>query len=319
MNNNWFEHLSYLKSCHSQVKEIIGSGKVCYLDIPFHFNVGDLLIYKGTEKFLQESDIQVVYRSFANNCNFKKVEGCDVILLHGGGNFGDIYDLHQKFRERIIKRFPDKKIICLPQSIHFGCSEELEKSAKIFNLHNDLHLLVRDRESLNIASLFSKNYYLMPDMAHSLHPLVDESEVEIVRIPTKRLKLNRIDIEKVDSKSLLNKCSFDWNQLISRYDIFSYKVLSKISKLASERCVLEWSKQTDNIVFNSIFYFSFYHEVQTDRLHGFLLSYLLGKKVILFDNSYGKNRRYFNTWFEDDNILITIKADRNASEDCVTY
>lgn len=54
-----------------------------------------------------------------------------VILLHGGGNFGDIYGSSQKFRKDVIELYPDNKIIILPQTIYFKI-RTLRK--KIFNI-----------------------------------------------------------------------------------------------------------------------------------------------------------------------------------------
>lgn len=46
-----------------------------------------------------------------------------------------------------------------------------------------------------------------------------------------------------------------------------------------------------------------YDEVYATRLHVFVLSVLLQKKVHVFDNSYGKNSGLYNTWLKDfDNV-----------------
>tara|TARA_R110001583_G_scaffold131478_1_gene283239 strand:- start:11267 stop:12199 length:933 start_codon:yes stop_codon:yes gene_type:complete len=306
MQNKWNIVLDNLKESHSYIEKLIAGRKVCYLDIPFHFNVGDLLIYKGTERFFKDNNIKINYRSFATNCNLKKVEECDVILLHGGGNFGDIYSLHQDFREKIIKKFPHKVIICLPQSIHFNNLDELERSARVFKKHKEFFLLVRDKESLDTSTKFTDKSALIPDMAHSLHPLIDKSELITAVNPTKLLNLKRVDVEKVNINSNINKRSFDWNQIITRYDKYSHKLLSKVSRICHTFTMDEWEAQTDIIVFNSINYFYDFEEVHTDRLHGFILAYLLGKKVSLLDNSYGKNKRYVSAWFSTDDEMIKI-------------
>ena len=51
-----------------------------------------------------------------------------------------------------------------------------------------------------------------------------------------------------------------------------------------------------------------YREVETTRLHGCILSILLGKKITLIDNSYGKNGNFYNTWLSDlDNVTLNPK------------
>jgi exopolysaccharide biosynthesis predicted pyruvyltransferase EpsI len=42
-----------------------------------------------------------------------------------------------------------------------------------------------------------------------------------------------------------------------------------------------------------------YDYVFTTRLHGAILSLLLHKKFTFFDNSYGKNKGFYDTWLKD--------------------
>jgi pyruvyl transferase EpsO len=60
-----------------------------------------------------------------------------------------------------------------------------------------------------------------------------------------------------------------------------------------------WTKHSKDIVFKSINYFDSKDLVVTDRLHGLILSSLLGKNIVLRDNSYGKNSRYKVSWLND--------------------
>ncbi|WP_417698678.1 polysaccharide pyruvyl transferase family protein [Psychromonas sp.] len=108
--SSWHNELNTLKGMHNEIYKLIGDASVAYVDIPFHFNVGDLLIYKGTEQFFKEYNIKVNYRCFSLNCSLKSIESCDVIVMHGGGNFGDIYSEHQSLREKLISKFPNKRI-----------------------------------------------------------------------------------------------------------------------------------------------------------------------------------------------------------------
>ena len=42
-----------------------------------------------------------------------------------------------------------------------------------------------------------------------------------------------------------------------------------------------------------------YKTIYTTRLHAAILGVLLGKKVVFMDNSYGKNRGFYETWLKD--------------------
>jgi len=48
-------------------------------------------------------------------------------------------------------------------------------------------------------------------------------------------------------------------------------------------------------------FLSAYTEIYTTRLHVCILSVLLGKTCILFDNSYGKNKFFYETWLKNLN------------------
>ena len=49
----------------------------------------------------------------------------------------------------------------------------------------------------------------------------------------------------------------------------------------------------------AVLFFSRYESVETSRLHGHILSSLLGKPNTVIDNSYGKNANYYYTWMHE--------------------
>lgn len=298
---DWFNCMQRLKEKHKEIAVLIEGKSVAYVDIPNHFNVGDLLIYKGTEAFFDRYAINVAYRSGTSGIDFDKLKEVEVILLHGGGNFGDLYSTHQTLRESIISAFKNKKIICLPQSIHFESETQLQRSAAIFSAHPDLHLFVRDNVSLEVARRFSKDATLMPDMAHSLHPLVDQREAGISNIsPPKILNLLRLDKEKTGQIGRINKKGFDWINLITASDQRIQKLYLKllIFPFFRQRALTVWENLSDEIIFRAIDYVSSHTIIHTDRLHGFILAALLGKEVSLKDNGYGKNSNYQQAWLK---------------------
>lgn len=307
MENKWLQVMSDLKHKHNSILNLLENKKIAYVDIPMHFNIGDLLIYLGTEKFIENNRLDVIYRC-GLKANFKKMKEADVIMLHGGGNFGDLYPAHQSFREEIIKKFTDKIIICLPQSIHFDSKEELEKSADVFNKHQNYHFFVRDLESLEIAKKFTNNAMLMPDMAHSLHPLIDKletyKEIETGRI--RLLNMQRKDKESSSDFQGLSICkrSFDWDDIIDPSNYYLGRIIEKVNFLFPDRTVSIWNRISSNCLFNATNYFLSHDIVYSDRLHGIILSTLLGRKIKLYDNSYGKNTKYYSCWLEDYPFIL---------------
>lgn len=298
----WLNCMDSLKEEHSVIAQLIGDKSIAYVDIPTHFNVGDLLIYKGTEAFFEYYNINVFYRSGTAGVNFELLKKVDIILLHGGGNFGDLYPMHQELRERIVSEFHTKRIISLPQSIHFANEKNLERSASLFNQHPDFHFLVRDDKSYNVAKKFTANVAMMPDMAHSLHPLVDFHEVGRSNIvPPRILNLVRIDKESDRKIESVKKLGFDWVNLMTKPDYWVMSLYYKMIKFPflRSKALKVWSSLCDDIIFRSVNHFSAHTIIHTDRLHGLILSALLGKEIYLKDNSYGKNTNYYKAWLKE--------------------
>ena len=67
-------------------------------------------------------------------------------------------------------------------------------------------------------------------------------------------------------------------------------------ELAKEEDVTDFLKQLPHLYYDE------------NILHGCILSILLGKKITLIDNSYGKNGNFYNTWLSDlDNVTLNPK------------
>lgn len=310
--NAWMENLNQLKKMHQQIADLCQGKKLAYVDIPFHGNVGDHLIYMGTEAFFQHYNLEVNYRAFDTNISHKQLETCDAIVCHGGGNMGDIYTLHQSLRNKLIEKYPHKMIIVMPQTIHFNSVENQEAGAKKWSKHQNLHLFVRDTQSVDIGKQFTPNCTLMPDMAHSLHPLVDSSEVLNQDIPLSELRilnLRRVDVEKVEHVADINKRPFDWIDLTTIQDIAVTKLVANIRNkpLLRQKANSLWYKHSKSLCFRAVQHFMSHNVVYTDRLHGMILSYLLGRRIKLMDNSYGKNLNYYNQWIKNSELIDILK------------
>jgi pyruvyl transferase EpsO len=305
---NWNILLNNLKLEHKKIFEILPTNsKVAFLDIPMYDNVGDLLIYLGTLAFLKENNVNIHYKAGKGKrfIRFSKINECDVILLQGGGNFGDLYPDFQKYRETIVEKFKDKIIIQLPQSIHFSSDYEMRQSAEKFFKHDNFYMFVRDKESLDVASNFSNKTHLMPDMAHSLHPIKECFELpECINDSNCRiLNMARVD-DEIDVSNRYNsfkKKSFDWLDLLTYQDFRMLEHVRKFSKIAifENAKISAYDKIAQDLFFKSVNYFENFDLISTDRLHGCILSVLLGKHIHMRDNSYSKIERYKNVWLSD--------------------
>ena len=290
-----------LKQKLSQILKVIPPGSdIYYLDYPVHANGGDLLIMKGTEAFFKEHRIRVRARysvfDFPDGLSVPKDH---ILVLHGGGNFGDLYPAHQKLREKVAADYPGHRIVILPQTIYYKDVREFEKSADILNRHPDMHLFVRDTVSMDMAKdkFRQVNVYLSPDMAHQLWPIRSRTA------PGKELlRFLRTDIEKTAGQESLEAGQagdcLDWPTLYSRTEKRSIRLFSDMLRKGKGKLPVGsiWSKYTDRLVKKAVDRFGDYRAVQTSRLHGHILSCLMDKPNVLIDNAYGKNASYYRTW-----------------------
>ena len=75
-----------------------------FLDIPYYSNPGDTLIWEGTECLLKECSYKCLMKTAEECFKFPKLRENTIILLQGGGNWGDLWDRHQKFRLKVIQK-----------------------------------------------------------------------------------------------------------------------------------------------------------------------------------------------------------------------
>src|SRR5689334_6169324 len=146
---------------------------------PNHQNVGDSAIWVGEDRYLKQRGIAVNYVCDAHTYARRRMAaslGDGVILMHGGGNLGDVWPEHQHLRERVIADFPHNVIIQLPQTIYFRDRANLDRAGAVLNRHPNLTILARDLRSLQIARKhFAANSILCPDMALALGALARSS------------------------------------------------------------------------------------------------------------------------------------------------
>ena len=305
-----------LKQELGKIVELINKEDAFYFDYPMHLNVGDLLIYAGTEAFFKEYKINIRLRrclqTFDINEVKKNITKNTTIICHGGGNLGDLYPLLQKLREELVINFPNNRIILLPQTGYFSNQDEMKKSAAIFSAHKDCHLFARDLPTLELLKNFSDKVILCPDMAHQLYgefPLKNKVEsIEKNKLYFLRKDIEASQLEKnIESTLSASAVVKDWDDIVTSNDIMYARIYSKLARISniSHLSIFKdkindlWYKHTLNIIERARNEFMKYDLVVTSRLHGHIFSCLLGIPNQVCDNSYGKNLGYYNQWTKD--------------------
>jgi pyruvyl transferase EpsO len=279
-----------------------GSAAV-YLDYPVHQNIGDLLIYLGTEEWIRTKGIRIVGRWNWRNFPFPRLEPSTIILCHGGGNLGDLYQAHQHFRERILAGYPDNRIAILPQTIFFGTDDALKAAARAFSGHGRCHILARDRTSLEIArDRLGCSASLVPDMACFLYPLSRHLGLSEAPGAGRRVCLLRNDVEAVDEATSPDGEAWkgDWAELLGRR-LLTLAALQRANVKASglfgaQSFAAIWYRAAKSAVRLAALELLRAEAITTTRLHGYIMARLLDREAVLLDNSYGKNSRYLHQW-----------------------
>ena len=318
--------LTNLKQQLEQINQlIVDKNDVLYFDYPLHLNVGDLLIYAGTEAFFSDYGIQIRLRRCLQSFDIQEVQKFvnpnTTLICHGGGNFGDLYPSIQKMREDIVQAFPNNRIILLPQTAHYSCDDAMKKSASLFSQHQDLHLFSRDRKTFEMMKTYFSQYtYLSPDMAHQLYGKLPQKEHKNTQ---RTLYFLRKDIEKshieAEIQAILPNLDNvkDWEDILLPSDIKFELWCSRFSKLANKfklgfvknKINDLWYQHALAVISRCQDIFLSYDEVITSRLHGHIFSCLLGLPNQVCDNSYGKNSGYYHQWTSEIDYTRLYNSD----------
>lgn len=312
---------SVVKSLEDRVGGILdprlGDGTYSLLDFPDHSNVGDSAIWLGEVAYLSKRrvDPRLVTRSEIPTA--KELAEGGTILLHGGGNFGDLWPAHQHLRIEVLNRTKGQAVIQLPQSIHFANQELVDDTARAIDRHGNFTLLVRDEPSRDFARKhFNCDVELAPDMAFCLGELNR-------RTPDLALYyLMRTDLEQKGGFSLPES-----NHKVVCEDWLTEPVseVRRVRKAAFVRNILSSKANRNLAMFNAVAR----HRVQrgsdalsrgkvviTDRLHGHILCTLLGIPHVTLDNSYRKIGNFVDSWTSELDYLRTAstldEAEREA-------
>ena len=297
-------------------RHIPGGAPVALLNYPNHSNVGDCAIWLGELSYLADAGHAVVYQcdlhSYDPGVLRRSLPHDGVVLLHGGGNLGDLWPAHQAFRERVVADLPDLPVVVMPQSIHFTSGVAADRARDSFADHERLTIIARDDASYSFArDAFTCDIDLAPDPAIWLdlrHARSAASQPVIW--------MARTDIEASEPSGGVHHETVDWIDVrrsdMGWRDWNRYRVLKRITgALARTHRRPVWLSTLQNDLFEpvasshlrrGIRLLSAGQVVIADRLHAHLLCLLLGIPHVLLDNNYGKLASYTRTWTTESSL-----------------
>lgn len=281
------------------------------LDVPYYFNVGDTLIWQGALDFLSSLPYKCKgFRPFNHFDIPKDIKDDDIIIFNGGGNFGDLWSEPHDYKMQVVKRYPNSKIIFLPQTVFWNKKENMLKCANSLKKSPNITICARDKHSYDILSAnFSNKILLIPDMAFC----IDMNKWHIPEAKYEDLLLMRNDRELKESESLeIIKTQTginitDWKPFTE--ESWQKKWLRRTRKYMP--LIYHWYAKNifrPYMIKSGIKLIGQYKRIYSTRLHAIILSILLGREsdMYWFDNSYGKNKNFYDTWLNDVDGLTFI-------------
>jgi len=275
------------------------------MEIPHYDNVGDTLIWQGEMDFLHTLPFNCKRMRALDSQTQWKIEEKDLILFQGGGNFGDLWSKHHDFKMKIMKEHPNNRFIFFPQTVFFEKKENLERCASFMADFNAV-ICARDNVSYGVLKENFKNQILLvPDMAFYMNMPRWTRRPFCMKKP---LLLKRQDKELKDTEflreiqSIPNIDISDWTPMVGKsyYDRLIRRMTAKMHRTGRLYDVYMYYIYRPYLIRSGVAQILSHTDIYTTRLHACILSILLNKDRISFlDNSYGKNRSFYDTWLKD--------------------
>jgi pyruvyl transferase EpsO len=293
------------------------------LDVPDHDNIGDSAIFMGEQAYFAKRSMRAAvmtsYRQPPHeDAHVGEAIGLDGrIFLHGGGNFGDLWPNFQAYRERILAAYPGRSIVQMPQTVHYASQANIDKTARAIEKQGNFTLLVRDHRSFELARKnFQCDVRLCPDMAFCLGELQRTGSLEhdlLLHLRLDQEAAGKHDVSKVAHHA--NVLQADWptepNHFMLRTKIETLFLAGLQGNVFEGKDLLKerfFARQGAIRLARGVSLLSSARSVITDRLHGHILSFLLGAPHVVLDNFYGKTSSFMKAWGTQAGATYTAKT-----------
>jgi exopolysaccharide biosynthesis predicted pyruvyltransferase EpsI len=301
----------------TQVGDLIDRDYVL-LGLPYYLNVGDILIWEGERQFLSTFCHKCLNEGYRYK-DYWRIRNDTLILLQGGGNFGDLWRFIQAERLSIVQRYRNNPIVIFPVTCWYENTALLRQDAEALSKHPNLMICARDAFSFELLRKhFNNRILLVPDMAFSIeittlarHIHAEDKETLFLKRTDKELApntpspprpiLNTADVRDWPSMEKDPPCWILYRNICKYFHVMGqYRRLRKLSHMMLKSS--DWYYQEHcrkQLMRKGVRFVSRYRKIYTTRLHVGILSVLLNKEVTIIDNSYGKNATYFESWLSD--------------------
>lgn len=213
----------------------------------------------------------------------KNVQESETILLHGGGNFGDIYYYHHLQRQNVLKQFPNNQIIMFPQTVNYRLKKRMANDSVVFRQHKNFTVSVRSYESYDFLTQYFPEIkaILVPDIAFMIGNIAPDADpthdILILRRTDNEASFKAKKWESAYERYLKRYTYIDTDWFWHGHEKANYSSmpmlrLNLVNKIISKGKV-----------------------IISDRLHASIFSLLIGRPHIIINDKYKKieNTRKF--------------------------
>lgn len=285
-----------------------------FLDAASYDNLGDQAIALAMEWFLRdilgrenvtvinENDVLRYIRSLK-----KQIRPGDVIVLSGGGNMGDLYPRYEAVRRRIIRTFPDNRIIIFPQTIDYSNDEygrnERKSAMCTYGRHSSLLVCAREERSFGQMKKLFREVILVPDIVFYLAGRISCGDVQplydygiCIRDDREsalddEMKGKLLQMASDGEKNRVLTTMAEENAVCLDFDQRYREVSRKIREFTQCRCVI------------------------TDRLHGMIFSVIAGVPCIAIDN---RNHKVADVYHMCGELCRNVRLISEYGSDMIT-
>jgi pyruvyl transferase EpsI len=265
-------------------------------------NLGDVAITYAQTQFLKDSlqgyeviDVPISKTLEGISMIKKTIKNSDIVTTVGGGNFGDLYDQIEFYRQLVVESFPNNKVVSFPQTMDFSNSEKGKKALlqakKCYSKHKNMTFIAREQLSFDLMkeAFSSNNVILTPDIVMSLNKIEPEYERNGV------VMCLRDDDEKLltpNEKAKLLELVDNNFKVKSHYDTHINKSNLSIEERNDELGKI-WTafKKAELVI--------------TDRLHGMIFCYITKTPCLVFQNNNHKVKGSYQ-WIKDKSTIKLI-------------
>lgn len=284
-NNKWSD-----KICNNRINVIVFLAG-------FYQNIGDMAITYAQVEFLKSlyKDTNIILvpstQTYSAAKALRKVIcSRDLITITGGGNMDDAYPTLDDARLFVVKKFPNNKIVCFPQTVFYSDSSKgnrrRKNSRKVYTEHRNITLFAREKDSYKRM----KDYFpdvdirISPDIVFYINRILPNMERKGA------ICCLRSDKEKNIDDGLQEKIT----QYVKNY-FKNVKFVDTVD-VPLEMCSEEKYITTLNEFLMQI---KSARLVVTDRLHCLIFCVITGTPCVVLDNSNHKVRSIYETWLMD--------------------